>query len=76
MEKPEPKEILKKDKVSYKKNKSDNYGGLEYKMIAWAHFNFINNEGNIKNGKFTIKLFKPSFKLPPFDPEKVLVHKA
>lgn len=76
MEKPEPKEIMKTDKLGYNKNKEDNYGGMEYRLIAWAHFNILNDKGQIKNGKFAIKLFKAPFKLPPFNENIVKVHKA
>lgn len=48
---------------------------MEYKLIAWACFNVMNQEGEIKNGKFTIKTFKPPYRLPPVDPEKVIVGK-
>jgi len=45
--------------------KNDNFGGMEYKLIGWCHFEVINDKGGIKNGKYTIKLFKPPYKLPP-----------
>ena len=45
MEKPEPKEIMKTDKLGYNNNKEDNYGGMEYWLIAWAHFNILNDKG-------------------------------
>lgn len=45
MEKPEPKEIMKTNKLGYNKNKEDNYGGMEYRLIAWAHFNILNDKG-------------------------------
>lgn len=43
MEKPEPKDLLKTDKVGYTQSKNDNYGGMEYKLIGWCHFEVINS---------------------------------
>lgn len=68
MEKPEPKELLKKDKVAYNQNRTDNFGGMEYNLIGWAHFEILNDQGEIKNGKYVVKVFKPPYKLPPVDP--------
>ena len=71
MEKPEPKDILKTDKVGYQSTKQDNYGGMEYRLIAWAHFEIMNDQGQIKNGKYTIKTFKPPYKLPPIREDQI-----
>lgn len=38
---------------------------MEYRLVGWCHFEVINDKGNIKNGKYTIKMFKPPYKLPP-----------
>lgn len=73
MEKPEPREILKTDKVGYQQTRNDNFGGMEYKLIGWCHFEVINDHGSIKNGKFTVKLFKPPYKLPPVNADSVQV---
>ena len=76
MEKPQPKNVLDKDKISYDKARIDNYGGMEYKLNGWTHFKVLNNDGVIKNGKFTSKLFRPPYKLPPIDPKKVQISNA
>ena len=43
MEKPEPRDILKTDKVAFQSTRNDNYGGMEYRLIAWAHFEIMND---------------------------------
>ena len=67
IEKPEPKNILDLKKVGYNSNRSDNFAGMEYKLYAWTHFKLLNNNGRIRNGTFTARLFKPPYKLPPID---------
>ena len=37
--------MMNKDKLGYNNNKEDNYGGLEYRLIAWAHFDILNDNG-------------------------------
>ena len=67
LEKPPPREVIRDNKISYKQNQTDNYAGIEYKLIGWTIFNIFDLEDYIRNGRFTIKLHLPPQQLPPVD---------
>ena len=67
LEKPAPREIITNNKISYNQNQTDNYAGIEYKLIGWTVFNIFDLQDYIKNGRFTIKLHFPPQRLPPVD---------
>ena len=71
IEKPEPKKILDTKKVGYDAKNDDNFAGMEYKLLAWCNFKILNDNGKIRNGTFTSELYKPGYKLPPVDYNKI-----
>jgi hypothetical protein len=73
LEKPAPKEIITNNKISYNQNQTDNYAGIEYKLIGWTVFNIFDLQDYIRNGRFTIKLHMPPQQLPPVDLTEVPV---
>lgn len=67
LEKPAPKEIITDNKIAYNENNTDNFAGIEYKLIGWTVFSLFDLQNFMKNGRFTLKLHMPPQRLPPVD---------
>ena len=67
VEKPKPIDILDPNKVSFRDNKKENFGNLEFETVAWINFELTETDGKIKTGWFTYKTNNGPYKMPLFD---------